>query len=389
MLSKMTEESLQELINNDSDEQKNIGTFTSVFYHEIAEKNILRYTNKNLVDKKGYASLQKLELIIDQFCKDIYKHTSGSTILTSGSTEAIMLAFYYAREKGLHEKNIERPNILIPEHSHYSVFNCAKFLQIEIRTLPVKANFSMDREEIIQKIDKNTLLVVGTIGTTELGVLDNIAELDAIAQEFNIGLHIDGAIGGFVVPFVDTHFEYTFPALKSLFSLNISGHKFGLSLPGCGLLLLRDQHVLDKYAGSLDYLSTGKSRIDSLLITRTSVGAFSLGTNIALLGKEGYEDLARNYLKVKRKLINELESLNFDIFSGSEHTAQFFIQTREVQDLSPFLMERGWTQHVYKPKVLEKEGIRVVIKKGQEELLMNDFLSDMKSFAKKSHLKTH
>src|SRR5581483_2315709 len=113
---------------------------------------------------------------------------------------------------------------------------------------------AIDIESIKGKIDKNTILLFGILGSTELGIIDDLKKLNQLASEYKLKMHIDAAIGGFVIPFLDTDIPYRFSTLENLSSLNISGHKFGLSLPGCGLLLMRDSTLIDKYAGSLDYL---------------------------------------------------------------------------------------------------------------------------------------
>ena len=52
-------------------------------------------------------------------------------------------------------------------------------------------------------------------------------------------LHVDGASGGFVWPFLYPDSEWDF-RLEQVRSINVSGHKFGLVYPGIGWLIFRE-----------------------------------------------------------------------------------------------------------------------------------------------------
>ncbi len=370
-------------LKKDYSERKNIGTFTSIFRSPMLQEYIDYYLNKNFVDKNAYESLHYLkEDVLSNFFHSLFEIKEGKILTTSGSTESILLALFYAREKAKVEKGINKPNIIVGENTHYSIQNCARFLKIHVKYAGLNDKYEINIKDVEKRIDKNTILLVGTLGTTELGVVDNILLLDKLAIEYNIPLHIDAAIGGFILPFLEKNNDYSFSSLKSLFSMNISGHKFGLALPGSGILLLREKHLIDNHGGEIEYLSSGKSIVENLLISSNSLGVLSLGINILSLGKEGYKNLAENYLKTKKVLQRELDNLKVDYFSGSNYMPQLFLHPENVKEISKKLAENGWIQHTYKPKGLQKEGIRIVIKNNQEMLLEKDLLDDLKFWNK-------
>ncbi len=371
---------LDKLIKEDPSEQKNIGTFTSIHKNPFVYQYLFHYLNKNVVDRKGYKSLSYFENVIDKYFKRILENRNGSTVLTSGSTESILLAFHYAREKARDEKNIKNPNILIPTHAHYSLKRCAKMLNLEVREIKTNSNYTTDIEDVKRKVDENTILIAAIMVSTELGVIDDIAAINEIAKEHNTGIHIDAAIGGFIVPYLDTHVPYKFSQLESLFSMNISCHKFGLSLVGGGILLLRDKQITQKYTGSIEYLSSGNKKMAGLTVTGSSLGVFSLYTNIILYGYQGYRKFAKKYLRVKQELTKSLESFGYSCFEGSPYSPQLFVYGEDAGKLSDYLNELGWLQHAYKVPGLEKKGFRIVIKKDQEQILLNEFLSIVRDF---------
>lgn len=379
----MSNQQYKDLINillHDPTEERNIGTFTSIHNNELTQKFSGHYLNKNLVDKKAYKSLVKFESKISKFFKKTFNNTKGATILTSGSTESVLLAFNYAKLKAAAEKGITQPNMLIPKHAHYSLARSARMLNIEVREIKENKQLSVDLEEVKKNVDKNTILIVGILGSTELGVIDDVAALDEIATKNNTNLHIDAAIGGFIIPFIDTTIPYKFSQLPSMQSMNISGHKFGLALSGAGILMLRDKQIIEKYADTIEYLSSGKKKMDNFLITSSPLGLFSLYTNILLYGEKGYRKFAKKYMKTKKILLTQLDKIGLKYFSGSEYTPQVLIYPEDVDELSEYLETKGWVQHPYKAKGLNKAGIRIVIKKDQEELIVKDLIADIQTF---------
>src|SRR6266480_5610356 len=144
---------LDKLIKEDPSEQKNIGTFTAVHKNPFVYQYLFHYLNKNVVDRKGYKSLSHFEDTIDRYFKRIFENKGGSTILTSGSTESILLAFHYARERARDEKNITKPNILIPKHAHYSLKRCAKMLNIEVIEVEQNDSYTSDVEDVRRKVN--------------------------------------------------------------------------------------------------------------------------------------------------------------------------------------------------------------------------------------------
>lgn len=378
-MTKNTKEFINNFILQEKNAIKNIGTFTAVYRHPVVTKYMPKYMHKNLIDKNAYSSLKYLHESSDIFFKSIYHHDEGKTIITSGSTESILLSFYFHREYARKHRGITKPNIVVPKHAHVSIEKCAKILGVEVIKADLNKSYSVDTSDVERKINKNTILIVGVLGTTELGVVDDIQELDIIAIKKNVPLHIDAAIGGFVLPFLNSvKVPYSFSQLKSLSSVNISGHKYGLSLPGCGVLLVKSSNLVLNNSTYFNYLSSGKNAVHTLLITCSSLGAFSLGLNIMEFGKEGYQKNARKYIATKKKMISILDELGIAYVDGSPYLPQLYICPKRVKQVSKKLVEKGWIQSAYKGIGYSKIGIRVVIKKGQENMILRDFMNDLR-----------
>lgn len=379
MLKTITE-IIESIEDDDSQELRNVGTFTAIHRNELVRQYLDKYLHKNLVDKKAYKSLKMLEEHISDFFIRLFEASDGKVLLTSGSTESILISLYFAREKALTERGIKRPNIVVPQSAHYSIFKCSRLLGIQVKTARLNKDLTIDVQDAAKKIDKNTILLVGVLGSTELGTVDDVEKMDKLALDTSLPLHIDAAIGGFIIPFLKTNLKYKFSQMKSLQTLNISGHKFGLSLPGCGVLILNDKKLSEQYSDHLEYLSSGKELIEGLMVTSSPAGLFSLGINIMQYQYSGFATFAAKYLETKQEIMASFKLLGVDFFPGSEYIPQIFVDVRDAYQLSVYLSQRKWIQSVYTPKGLNRPGFRIVIKKDQERIIEKEFLKDVAAY---------
>src|SRR5207245_4055124 len=108
------------------------------------------------------------------------------------------------------------------------------------------SRFTVAADDVLAKVDDNTIGVVAILGTTFTGQFEPIKEIaDAVTRlnaerGWDVPVHVDAASGGFVAPFLHPDLEWDF-RLPSVKSINASGHKYGLTYPGIGFAVWRDQ----------------------------------------------------------------------------------------------------------------------------------------------------
>jgi glutamate decarboxylase len=110
----------------------------------------------------------------------------------------------------------------------------AKYWDVEMRLVPMDGDrFHLSSEEAVKLCDENTIGVVAVLGSTFDGSYEPVEEICAALDDFeereglDIPVHVDGASGGFVAPFVDPDLAWDF-RLPRVASINASGHKYGL-----------------------------------------------------------------------------------------------------------------------------------------------------------------
>jgi rsbT co-antagonist protein RsbR len=105
--------------------------------------------------------------------------------------------------------------------------------------------FTISADEVVDRVDENTICAVGVLGTSYSFQYDPIDKINNAlvalkrAKGLDIPLHVDAASGAFVAPFLNPKLKWDF-RLEQVKTINVSGHKFGLVYPGIGWALWRD-----------------------------------------------------------------------------------------------------------------------------------------------------
>ena len=124
----------------------------------------------------------------------------------------------------------------------------ARYWDIEIREVPMSpgAATSMTPEDMLERVDENTIVVVPTLGVTYTGRLRagrsrSPPRSTSCRRDtgLDVDIHVDAASGGFLAPFCapDLVWDFRLPRVKSI---STSGHKFGLAPLGVGWVVWRD-----------------------------------------------------------------------------------------------------------------------------------------------------
>ena len=102
--------------------------------------------------------------------------------------------------------------------------------------------FKLKVEDVKRLISPNTIMIYGSAPTFPQGVVDDIKGLSDLAVQYDVGLHVDMCLGGFVLPF-GKKMGYNIPDfdfdLPGVTSMSVDTHKFGYALKGSSVVLYR------------------------------------------------------------------------------------------------------------------------------------------------------
>ena len=109
-------------------------------------------------------------------------------------------------------------------------------------------SFRVEPSSVTQLIGKNTVAIVASAGSAELGAIDPIASLSKLALDYRVYLHVDAAFGGLVIPFLKD-LGYSAPDFdfhcEGVQSITVDPHKMGMSSIPAGGILFRDNSYLE------------------------------------------------------------------------------------------------------------------------------------------------
>ncbi|KAG8824903.1 hypothetical protein FRC17_008931 [Serendipita sp. 399] len=311
----------------------NLASFVNTNMDEHANKLFAENANKNLVDFDEYPATQAIHTRCISILADLWKVPKGCKAIgtaTTGSSEAIMLGGLAMKKRWQEKmkkagKDIHNPgpNIVFGANAQVALEKFARYFDVEARLVPVsvESKFAMDPKEAIKLVDENTIGIIVILGSTYTGAFEDVKGMNDLLDEYqkrtgiDIPIHVDGASGAFVAPFAYPDYEWAF-SVSRVNSINASGHKYGLTYPGLGWLVIKDESLLPKdLVFELHYLGSAQSSF-TLNFSRSASPVLAQMYQFLALGKQGYADIVKVDLANARMLSRALEKSYFTLLSN-------------------------------------------------------------------------
>lgn len=288
-----------------------------------------------------------LAMALDLMHADAIEGTEPAGLITSGGTGSILQAMLSYRDHARATRGITHPNIVKPETAHPAFVKAAHLFGIELRTVPVDPVTTLvDPAVVAQHIDDNTIALIGSAGNYPYGTIDPIEALSELAVERGVGLHVDGCLGGFVLPFGE-ELGYDVPIfdfrLPGVTSISADTHKYGYGLKGTSTVLFRDKavrnaayfYVLDWTGGKYFSPSMEGSRSDGLLATAWA--------SMVAMGREGYRRYAADIFATCAAMVEVVrEHPQLRLLGRPTFVFAFTSDEFDIYHVSDFMKQRGW-----------------------------------------------
>jgi len=313
----------------------------------LAERAYLSFLHENALDPTVFPSLLKLENDVVAMAASHLRAGDGVVgNFTTGGTESIMMALKAGRDFAAETRGITSPQIVLPVTAHAAFHKAAHYFGIDVVTTPVDTmTWKADVDAMARAITPDTIMLVGSAVSYAHGVVDPIPEIAALAHDNNLLCHVDGCIGGFILPYFRqlgapvTDFDFAVPGVTSM-SMDL--HKYAYTPKGASVVLYRDaavrRHQLFACAGW-----TGYTVINTTFQSTKSGGALAAAwTVMNHLGQDGYTDIAERTLAATRAIISGIDDIDdltvmgtpeANLIALSSDTVNVFEVVDEMRDL--------------------------------------------------------
>ena len=348
--------------------ERNLATFVTTWMEPEAQQVIAENLHRNFIDHAEYPETAEIEQRCIRMLAKLY-HAPGETTgaRTQGSSEAIMLGalslkwkWRERREKA--GKDTTRPNLIFGGDVHVVWEKFCRYFDVEPRIIPLQPDkYVIGPEDVEPFVDEDTIGVAAVLGTTFTGHADDIRGINDMLirlrdeKGIDVPLHVDGASGGFVWPFLYPDSQWDF-RLEQVRSINVSGHKFGLVYPGIGWLIFRERSDL---AEDLVFYENYLGKTDATFTLNFSTGSAMVLAqyyNFVRFGHDGYRYIMETMIRNSRALAEQIAGMGpFRLVGepGAEQLPLVAFQLAEPHDYDEFdiasqlAAERGWMVPAY------------------------------------------
>jgi glutamate decarboxylase len=381
----------------DGSARLNLATFVTTWMEPQAGALMHECLDKNMIDKDEYPQTAELESRCTAILADLWHAPDPANAIgcsTTGSSEACMLAGMAIKRRWAAKRGASAgtPNLVMGANVQVCWEKFCRYWDVEPRTIPMEGDrLHLDAPSAAAAVDENTIGVVAILGSTFDGSYEPVAEICAALDQvhkdsgLDVPVHVDGASGGMVAPFLDPDLTWDF-RLERVVSINTSGHKYGLVYPGVGWVLWRDKaHLPEELIFKVNYLG-GEMPTFALNFSRPGAEVVAQYYTFFRLGREGYRAVQQASRDVAMHLAGEVDKLGvFRLVSRGDQLPVFAFTTADhvtgwdVFAMSRRLREHGWQVPAYTfPANREDLAVlRVVCRNGFSMDLADLFLRDI------------
>ena len=189
--------------------------------------------------------------------------SSAGGVFVQGGTMGNLSALVVARDQARKtHPDTQRWVIACSAESHSSITSAAHVMDVDVLKIETNEELRLDGAHVARAIDElhattnnRVFAIVGTAGSTNLGIVDDLASLARCAKERNIWFHVDGAYGlaGLCAPSV----RHLYKGVEEADSFIVDPHKWLFAPFDACALVYRNPHLAkETHTQHASYLET-------------------------------------------------------------------------------------------------------------------------------------
>lgn len=269
-----------------------------------------------------------------------FPESAGGCFVAGGSAGNLS-ALMVARDTATHrmgERSPQRPLVAVSEEAHSSVGKALRVLAVEALLVPCE-DHRLTGAGLRSALESHprgddVIGVVATAGTTNAGIIDDLAGVGEIARQRSLWFHVDGAYGcaALFAPSVRDHFA----GIELADSFVVDPHKWLFAPFDCAALVYREPNLAKAvHTQDASYLDVLHSNTPeewnpsdyAFHLTRRARG-LPLWFSLAVYGTDAYRDAVETVLAVSQQTADLIERTpNLELVRRPELSVVLFHRT--------------------------------------------------------------
>lgn len=317
----------------------------------VADEAHRLYSGSNGLNTHAFPSLQRIQSdIVSTIIEWFHGDADSAGFITSGGTESLLLAVKAARDRGVAERAVGTPNVVMPTSAHAALEKACHYFGVESRRIAVRDDWTADPAAMAAACDDDTVLLVASAPQYPQGVVDPVSEIAAIALERGVNCHVDACMGGVTLPSLE-RLGYSLPLwdfrVDGVTSISVDLHKYGYASKGCGVLVHRTRRLRSYQTFVTTNWLGGTYGSSGILGTKGGGPWAAAWAVMHHLGRDGYDRLAAAARTAAEQLADAVRATPQLVLRAEPASTLLCIGAADESELdvnavADLLWERGW-----------------------------------------------
>jgi len=288
-----------------------------------------------------------IAMTLDMLNASAVAGTDPAGMVTSGGSGSIMHAILAYREQGRDRDGKTRPNIVKPETAHPAFDKAGHLFGVEVRRAPIDPETTqVDVDALAALVDDQTVAIVGSATNYGYGTIDPIAELGQLALDRGVGLHVDGCLGGFILPWGE-QLGYDIPRwdfrVPGVTTISADTHKYGYGFKGTSVLAFADSELRNGQYFYVTDWTGGKYCSPGIEGSRSGGLLAATWAAMVSLGREGYLEHARGIFETSYAMQDIVRSHDaLRVIGDPSFCFSFTSDELDIYHVNDFMRTRSW-----------------------------------------------
>lgn len=275
-----------------------------------------------------FAGTQAIERELISLCAEdilLGEPDAQDGYVAAGGTEANIQAMWVYRNLFMKEYGVQPANIrlVFAADAHYSMHKASNLLSVPYYAIPVDQR---ERKADMAALDKELasmkaagiqhVIYVANMMTTMFGSVDDLSAVTHLLKKHSLTyrIHVDGAYGGFVYPFISEYFDLTFRN-PEVSSITLDAHKMVQAPYGTGIFLCRKNLIEYVETGAAQYVQGHDYTLSG---SRSGANAIAVWMILQTYGPYGWKEKIHLLTYRADWLAEKLDGLEIPFFRAGK-----------------------------------------------------------------------